>query len=278
MNNALKLTLGAALLAAIAIAQSAPPQHATVPATSASKGAAAQSQAPVVFQSAKDKLSYAVGVEWAAGLKWRHTDVDPELVVRGFRDALANDDTKLQMTPKDLAATLKTYEADRKRGLAHAAQILSVKNAQAGAEFVSKNARKNDVVTLPSGLQYRILKQGSGRKPTLEDIVECHYRGTFVDGTEFDSSYARKAPQTFPVKGAIKGWREALQLMPVGSKWQLVVPPQLAYGEHGAADTIGPNATIIFDVELISVKEKPTSAGGPTVRTRTVVAGQGIRQ
>jgi FKBP-type peptidyl-prolyl cis-trans isomerase FklB len=277
MSNALKVTLGAALLAAIAIAQGAPP-HSTPPAASAPKSTTAQSQAPVVFESAKDKLSYAVGVEWAAGLKWRHTDVDPELVVRGFRDALANDDTKLQMTPKDLAVTLKTYEADRKRGLAHAAQMASAKNVQAGAEFVSKNAKKNDVVTLPSGLQYRVLKQGTGRKPTLEDIVECHYRGTFVDGTEFDSSYARKKPQTFPVKGAIKGWREALQLMPVGSKWQLVVPPQLAYGERGAGDTIGPNATIIFDVELISVKEKPTSAGGSTDRTRTVVAGQGIRQ
>src|SRR5882757_9558373 len=265
MNDTLKLTLGAALLAGIAMAESVPRQAAP-PASSAPKSTAAQSQAPVIFQSAKDKLSYAVGVEWAAGLKWRHTDVDSELVVRGFRDALANDDTKLQMTPKDLAATLKTYEADRKQGLAHAAQILSVKNAQAGAEFVSKNARKNDVVTLPSGLQYRVLKQGAGRKPTLEDIVECHYRGTFVDGTEFDSSYARKAPQSFPVKGAIKGWREALQLMPVGSQWQLVVPPQLAYGERGAGDTIGPNATIIFDVELISVKEKPTSAGGSADR------------
>jgi FKBP-type peptidyl-prolyl cis-trans isomerase FklB len=277
MNNALKLTLGAALLAAIAMAQGAPP-HSTPPAASAPKSTAAQSQAPVVFESAKGKLSYAVGVEWAAGLKWRHTDVDPELVVRGFRDALANDDTKLQMTPKDLAVTLKTYEADRKRGLAHAAQMASAKNAQAGADFVSKNAKKNDVVTLPSGLQYRVLKQGTGRKPTLDDIVECHYRGTFVDGTEFDSSYARKKPQTFPVKGAIKGWREALQLMPAGSKWQLVIPPQLAYGENGAADTIGPNATIIFDVELISVKDKPTSAGGSTDGTQTVVAGQGVRQ
>src|SRR5438477_11624056 len=118
MKTSSMLTLGAALLAGMAMAQGTRPQS-TPPAASASKAAEAQPQAPVVFESAKDKLSYAVGVEWAAGLKWRHTDVDPELVVRGFRDALANDDAKLQMTPQDLASTLKTYEADRKRGLAH---------------------------------------------------------------------------------------------------------------------------------------------------------------
>ena len=112
-------------------------------------------------------------------------------------------------------------------------------------------------MTLPSGLQYKILKEGTGKKPALDDTVVCQYRGTLVDGTEFDSSYKRGQPATFPVKGVIKGWTEALQLMPVGSKWQLFIPPELAYGETGAGGTIGPNATLIFEVELVSIQAKP---------------------
>jgi FKBP-type peptidyl-prolyl cis-trans isomerase len=111
-------------------------------------------------------------------------------------------------------------------------------------------------VTLPSGLQYKILTEGNGPKPTADDSVVCNYRGTLTDGKEFDSSFKRGQPATFPVKGVIKGWTEALQLMPVGSKWQLFVPPSLAYGEQGAGADIGPNSTLIFEVELISIKEK----------------------
>jgi FKBP-type peptidyl-prolyl cis-trans isomerase FklB len=112
------------------------------------------------------------------------------------------------------------------------------------------------VVTLPSGLQYKILKPGEGKKPVLDDTVICQYRGTLIDGKEFDSSYKHNAPATFPVKGVIKGWTEALQLMPVGSKWELFIPPDLAYGERGAGADIGPNSTLIFEVELVSIKDK----------------------
>jgi FKBP-type peptidyl-prolyl cis-trans isomerase FklB len=127
---------------------------------------------------------------------------------------------------------------------------------QAGASFLAENKKKEGVVTLPSGLQYKILKEGTGNKPGPDDTVVCNYRATLVDGTEVDSSYQRGQPASFSVKGVIKGWAEALQLMPVGSKWQLVIPSDLAYGEHGSGETIGPNATLIFEVELISIQAK----------------------
>jgi FKBP-type peptidyl-prolyl cis-trans isomerase FklB len=129
-------------------------------------------------------------------------------------------------------------------------------NKKAGDAFLAANKTKEGVVTLPSGLQYKILKEGTGPKPTPADSVVCNYRGTLIDGKEFDSSYKRGQPATFPVGQVIKGWTEALQLMPVGSKWQLFVPPDLAYGDRGAGPDIGPGATLIFEVELISIKGK----------------------
>jgi FKBP-type peptidyl-prolyl cis-trans isomerase FklB len=128
------------------------------------------------------------------------------------------------------------------------------KNKKAGEEFLAANQKKEGVITLPSGLQYKILKTGTGAKPTSDQTVKCHYRGTLIDGTEFDSSYKRGEAAEFPVSGVIKGCTEALQLMPVGSKWQLFVPSDLGYGERGAGQMIGPNAALIFDVELISIK------------------------
>jgi FKBP-type peptidyl-prolyl cis-trans isomerase len=130
---------------------------------------------------------------------------------------------------------------------------LVAKNKEQGAEFLAKNKTKEGVVTLPSGLQYKTLKEGNGKKPGLEDTVVCNYVGTLVDGTEFDSSYKRNQPVAFPVKGVIKGWTEALQLMPVGSKWQLFIPPELAYGAQGTGP-IAPESTLIFEVELLSIK------------------------
>jgi FKBP-type peptidyl-prolyl cis-trans isomerase FklB len=129
-------------------------------------------------------------------------------------------------------------------------------NMKAGEKFLAENKNNEGVVSLPSGLQYKILKAGDGKKPTVDDKVVCHYRGTLIDGTEFDSSYRRNQPATFAVNKVIKGWTEALQLMPVGSRWQLVIPPQLAYGARGTGG-IGPNATLIFDVDLISIAENP---------------------
>ena len=135
-------------------------------------------------------------------------------------------------------------------------QQLGETNKKAGEEFLAANKTKDGVVTLPSGLQYKILTAGTGPKPTLSDSVVCNYKGTLLDNTEFDSSYKRGQPATFPVGGVIKGWTEALQLMPVGSKCQLFIPPDLAYGPRGSGPTIGPSSTLIFEVELISIKGK----------------------
>jgi len=134
------------------------------------------------------------------------------------------------------------------------ANAMSGKNKNEGDLFLAENAKKGGVVVLPSGLQYKIIKAGNGRKPKATDEVTTHYRGTLIDGTEFDSSYKRGQPTSFPVNGVIAGWTEALQLMPVGSKWQLFIPSNLAYGERGSGGVIGPNGALVFDIELIAIK------------------------
>ena len=133
-------------------------------------------------------------------------------------------------------------------------KMVSAENKKEGTAFLARNKTKQGVVTLPSGLQYKILKAGNGKKPVGADTVECHYRGTLINGTEFDSSYRRGQAASFPVSGVIPGWTEALKLMPVGSKWQLFIPPQLAYGAQGSGRDIGPDATLIFEVELLAIK------------------------
>jgi FKBP-type peptidyl-prolyl cis-trans isomerase FklB len=135
-------------------------------------------------------------------------------------------------------------------------QVAGDANKKEGEAFLADNKSKEGVVALPSGLQYKVLKEGNGPKPTATDSVVCNYRGTLINGTEFDSSTKHGGPATFPVNGVIKGWTEALQLMPVGSKWQLFVPSDLAYAERGAGADIGPNATLIFEVELVSIQNK----------------------
>ena len=285
MNRGWRVIVGGLLLAGIAIAQETPAAKSDSTAQKVSgahsqkmaahqaadskaetkKGATPKDEqkGAITFNSAKEKVSYALGVELAAGFKYQRMDVDLPLIIRGMRDAFANEDTKLAMPPKEIADTLRQYGEDRKRGLEHAMQMVSDKNKRAGEDFVAQNAKKDGVVTLPSGLQYKVLKEGDGKKPTLSDSIVCNYRGTLVDGTEFDNSYKQNKPATFPVKSVIKGWREAIQLMPVGSKWQLVIPPQLGYGERGAGGAIGPNTTLVFEMELISIGD---SAAGDAVQ------------
>jgi FKBP-type peptidyl-prolyl cis-trans isomerase len=209
------------------------------------------------FQNWKDKLSYAIGADLARGLRTQKVDVNVDVLVGALRDALAG--KKLVMIQEEVTATLKRFENEQKQDYEHAKAMLSGKNKEAGDAFFAENLKKEGVVTLPSGLQYKILKQGHGKKPALEDVVVCNYRGTLLDGTEFDSSYKRNQPATIPVKGLIKGWSEALQLMSTGSKWRLFIPPQLAYGErvvHG----IAPNAMLVFEVELIPIQNKSQTA------------------
>ena len=228
---------------------------------------AAQNQAPKDNQQSaplattKGKLSYALGLDLGRQLQKMSVDIDPAIFAQGMKDsmpggkpALTDDEVRqviIEMQ-KEQQAKLQKLQAER----AAANKALAEKNKKEGQAFLAENKTKPGVVALPSGLEYKVLKEGTGPKPTAQDTVVCHYRGTLINGTEFDSSYQRGEPVTFPVKGVIKGWSEALQLMPVGSKWQLFIPADLAYGEQGFPGKIEPGSTLIFELELISIQKK----------------------
>jgi FKBP-type peptidyl-prolyl cis-trans isomerase FklB len=179
-------------------------------------------------------------------------DTDPDLIARGIKDISAGG--KPLLTEQQAQSVMNTFQQQLMAKRDSVNKVMGEKNKKDGGTFLAENKKKEGVVTLPSGLQYKVLKKGSGKKPKAEQTVSVQYRGMLTDGTEFDSSYKRGEPATFPVNGVIKGWTEALQLMPVGSKWQLFVPSDLAYGEKGAGQVIPPNATLIFEVELLSIK------------------------
>jgi FKBP-type peptidyl-prolyl cis-trans isomerase len=209
------------------------------------------------IQNRTDRISYAFGMDLARDLKRQKSDLNVDLLMRALKDSL--DDKPLLMTDDEVTATLKQVEAEQKQDYEHAKTMIAEKNRRAGESFFSENAKKEGVVTLPSGLQYKILKKGDGKTPTLDDKVVCQYKGTLLDGTEFDSSEKRGHAVTLPVKGIMAGWTQALQMMPAGSKWQLFIPPQLAYGEK-IINGIGPNAMLIFEVEVVSIEDKPQTA------------------
>jgi FKBP-type peptidyl-prolyl cis-trans isomerase FklB len=215
---------------------------------------AAKSVSPLTLTTEKDKASYAIGLNIGKNLHKQAADLDPAIVQRGIKDALAGGKTLL--TDDEAKAALTAYQTDMRKKQEGKMQQAAETNKKEGEAFLAANKTKEGVVTLPSGLQYKVVKEGSGPKPTASDSVVCNYRGTLIDGTEFDSSYKRGQPATFPVNQVIKGWTEALQLMPVGSKWQLFVPSELAYGQRSPGPGIGPNATLIFDVELLSIQPK----------------------
>ena len=204
----------------------------------------------------KQKASYAIGMNVGSGMKRQGIDVDSAALVQGLKDALAGN--KPLMTEDEARAAIMKLQTEMQSQAQAKAKQEGEANQKEGAAYLAANKGKEGVVTLPSGLQYKILKEGTGAKPTAADSVVCNYRGTLINGTEFDSSYKRGEPATFPVGGVIKGWTEALQLMPVGSKWQLFIPSDLAYGPRGTpGGPIGPNSTLVFEVELLSIKEKP---------------------
>ena len=209
-----------------------------------------------VPQSHKDKVSYSIGVDIGRTMKDRSIDVDPDFLSKGLRDGLTGG--KLLLDEEDMLETLNAFQKETIAKQQELAKKLGEKNKKEGDAFLAANKEKEGVKTLTSGLQYKVIKAGpgTGKKPKATDMVTAHYRGTLIDGTEFDSSYSRGKPVTFPVKGVIPGWTEALQLMEEGEKWQLFVPSNLGYGERGAGSQIGPNATLIFEVELISIQEK----------------------
>lgn len=205
-----------------------------------------------VLKTEKDKVSYAIGIDLARNMKRQGIEIDLNLFIRGLKDGLSGE--KLLMTEEDLRKTMSAFQGELrlKQRLAH--RLAAEDNKKKGEASLAENKIKEGVVTLPSGLQYKILKDGDGKKPTEADTVEVNYRGTLIDGTEFDSSYSRGQPATLKVTGVIPGWKETLKLMPVGSKWQLFVPSHLAYGTRGIPPNIGPNTTLIFEVELLAIK------------------------
>jgi FKBP-type peptidyl-prolyl cis-trans isomerase FklB len=235
--------------------QSAPATKST--STTAKKApVTTRSTTALALKTQKDKASYALGMKIGSDLRKQgvNASVDPAVAARGFKDALAG--TKSQLTDDEVRAALTQLQSQvREKQMAKAHEEGGAAQ-KAGEESLAANKGKEGVVTLPSGMQYKILTAGSGPKPTASDTVSCNYKGTLLNGKEFDSSYKRGHPETFPVGGVIKGWTEALLLMPVGSKWQLFIPADLAYGDRGAGGDIGPGETLIFEVELLSIGEQ----------------------
>ena len=214
--------------------------------------AMAGAQDASALKTEKDKLSYAMGMDLGGQLKANSVDIDTALFAEGLKAALAGGKTLL--TDAEAKAAISKLQMAMVSKQAALAKTVGDKNKAEGDAFLAANKAKPGVVTLPSGLQYKILTAGTGRKPTAADIVVCQYRGTTLDGKEFDSSYKTGQPATFPLDKVIKGWTEVLQLMPVGSKWQVFIPSNLAYAERGAGPNIGPNATLIFEIELVAIK------------------------
>jgi FKBP-type peptidyl-prolyl cis-trans isomerase FklB len=236
-------------------AKSASSQSSTSTAHSSTvKKTGTTAKTPYTLKTQREKGSYALGMSIGLGLHKQGVGVDPAVVARGLRDAMAGGKTLL--TEDEMKAALQQLQADvhkEQEAKAHTAGAAARKQGEA---FLAANKSKPGVVTLPDGLEYKILTAGNGPKPTANDTVTVNYRGTFINGTEFDSSYKRGQPVSFPVGGVIKGWTEALQLMPVGSKWELFIPADLAYGDRGAGADIGPGETLIFEVELLSIGEQ----------------------
>jgi FKBP-type peptidyl-prolyl cis-trans isomerase FklB len=200
----------------------------------------------------KDKESYSLGYQFGQNLKTQGVDINLDVYTSGIRDALGGKDSL--MSQEEIRATIEELQkrvmAARQKELKEKAE----KNLAESKAFLEGNKGKEGIKTLPSGLQYKVLVEGSGKTPKSTDTVTVHYQGTLINGSEFDSSYKKGQPSRFQVNSVIRGWSEALQLMKGGSRWQLFIPPELAYGERAVGGQIPPNSTLIFEVELISVK------------------------
>ncbi|WZP00598.1 FKBP-type peptidyl-prolyl cis-trans isomerase [Isosphaeraceae bacterium EP7] len=200
----------------------------------------------------KTKVSYGIGLDFGKKFKAQGADIDPDQFVKGLKDGLAG--TKAALTDEEINEAFKAFSAAMQTKAQATMAAVAGKNKKEGEAFLAANKSKEGVKTLPSGLQYKVLKNGTGKTPKATDTVSAHYAGRLLDGTEFDSSIKRGEPADFPVNGVIPGWIEALQLMKVGSKWQLFIPSEMAYGERGQA-TIPPNSVLIFDVELLGIQD-----------------------
>ena len=216
----------------------------------------------IPLKEQKEKVSYSIGVSIGKSMKRDSIDVNPDLIAQGIKDVLAGGKTLL--TDEEMVEAFTALQQDLVVKQAEAKKALAEKNLKEGEQFLAENAKKEGVVTQPSGLQYKVITDGTGKKAKSTDTVTVHYRGTMIDGTEFDSSYKRNEPATFQLQNMMPGFTEGVSLMKVGSKWQLFIPSKLAYGEEGAGDAIGPNATLIFEVELLDAKD--VAATNPTAK------------
>ncbi len=206
----------------------------------------------VQLKNLEDRVGYGIGLRIGRDFRTQEVAIDPRVLLKGVEDGLSGtapllSDEEIQKALTALQAELNERQEKRRKALAE-------ENLRAGKAFLEQNGKKEGVVTLPSGLQYQVLRRGEGMIPGQNDQVTVHYRGRLIDGTEFDSSYARNKPATFPVAGVIPGWSEALQRMPVGSQWRIFLPPDLAYGSQGAGSMIGPEAVLVFDIELLGIE------------------------
>jgi FKBP-type peptidyl-prolyl cis-trans isomerase FklB len=265
-----RITLAALLLSSayIASAEDATPSGSPVasPAVSPSAGVAAPGS---TYKTDKDKVSYSLGVDIGRTLQRLQLDLNEDALSKGIGDVLGG--KPMAMTDQELQETLQAFQQKMMQKQQEALakkqdemKVVADKNKADGKKFLDDNAKKTGVKSTPSGLQYKVIKEGKGDKPKDSDVVETNYRGTTIDGKEFDSSTKHGSTFSFPVSGVIKGWSEALKLMPVGSKWELYIPAELAYGDEGYGDDIPPGSTLIFDVELLGIKKNAGNApAGP---------------
>ena len=205
------------------------------------------------LKTEQQKLGYAIGMNIGMNMKQQAIEADPDQIAAGMMAALKGEETLLSQ--QEMAQILTAYQQEMQMKQMAEAAAVAEENTKKAEAFLAENSKKDGVKTLPSGLQYKVISSGSGASPKPESMVEVHYKGTLIDGTEFDSSYKRGEPASFPVGGVIPGWTEALQLMQEGAKWELVIPPALAYGERGAPPVIPPNSALVFEVELLKIKE-----------------------
>ena len=235
-------------------------------ATPSTSPAAAASAPGSIYKTDKDKISYSLGVDIGRTLQRLQLDLNEEALSKGMGDVLGS--KPMAMTDQELQETLQAFQQKMMQKQQEAMakkqsemKVVADKNKADGKKFLEDNAKKSGVKSTPSGLQYKVIKEGKGDKPKDSDIVETNYRGTTIDVKEFDSSAKHGASSSFPVNGVIKGWTEALKLMPVGSKWELYIPSDLAYGDEGYGDDIPPGSTLVFEVELLDIKK--SAGSGP---------------
>jgi FKBP-type peptidyl-prolyl cis-trans isomerase FklB len=257
------LTLAAGLSLA---AHAAPTTTNTTPAA-APASAPAPTTTSSILKTEEDKISYSIGIDLGKNFQQQDIKVVETPFMQGIKDGQSGAPTL--MTEQELKTTLTNLQKNLVQKQVEAAQKLATKNTEEGAKFLAEYKTKPDVKSTASGLLYRIIKTGTGASPKATDMVTTHYRGTFTDGKEFDSSYSRGEPAQFQVNGVIPGWTEVLQLMQPGAKYEVVVPANLAYGENGVGRIIGPNATLVFEIELLNIQNKAEQPAAPKAAAKT---------